>query len=507
MEVTDGFSFYLFLLSFVIIFAILSSKLFFRFGFPILFIFLCFGMLAGSEGIGGIEFSDYELTRKIGVFSLCFILFLGGLETDWESMRKSISIGVRLSLIGTVLTALILGFIIHYVLPVLSLIESFLLASIISATDAASVFQSFKTSEANLSAHLRKIIEFESGSNDAVGTVLTILCLNFIISHSPSGISEGEGAGNLSIVKMGSFFFFFFSQIIIGLSIGFATGKAVIFLMNKVRLGYDGLYLVFISACIPFIYGSASVLQGNGFLAVYVAGLVIGQKQFIHKKSSIRFLNGFVWILQIGMFLCFGLLVFPTQLSSIWREGVLIAIILCFVARPFAVWISLVGTKVSIRERHFISWTGLRGASPIILATFPVASGIPSANIIFDIVFFVVLISLILQGSSMTWVAKKLGLLEPTSESLFRPQDFDNIELPGMSMQELIVPYQSYVVEKSLFELSLPTETQILLVARGDQFLIPSGNTQIRGGDVLWILARDEAFPRIGQILMGIKDV
>ncbi len=486
---SDTFTFQLFIFSFLILFSILSSRLFFRFGFPILFIFLVFGMLAGSDGIGGIAFSDYKLAQSVGIFSLCFILFLGGLESDWTSIKAHLSVGIRLSLLGTIFTAIILGYLIHWFLPVLGFLESFLLASIISATDAASVFNIFKTGGADLAPHLKKIIEFESGSNDAVGTLLTVVFLNLIAQGNTPNFSH--------------FFVFFLLQVFVGLGVGFVLGKILLFIMNRIKLGYDGLYLVYVTASVPFVYGASTLLEGSGFLAVYAAGFIIGKEKFIHKKSILRFLNGFVWILQIGMFLCFGLLVFPSKLNEIWWPGLSIAFILCLVARPVAVFLSLIGTSVSWKERHFISWVGLRGASPIILATFPVAAGIPNADILFHIVFFVVLVSLLLQGSTISMIAKWLGLLEKEKKFLYRPTDFDNLEIPDMSLQEMIVPYQSPINDKPLYSIALPPETQVLLVARGDQFLIPSGNTQLKGGDVVWILARDEAFPQLGRLLNG----
>jgi cell volume regulation protein A len=484
----DPFSLQAFIFSALIIFSILSSKLFFRFGFPILLIFLTFGMLAGSDGPGGIEFSDYGLAQSVGIFALMYILFLGGLESDWDALKSSLSIGIKLSILGTVLTAVLLGLFIHWIFPVLGFMESFLLGSIVSSTDAASVFNIFKTGGSNLQERIKKIIEFESGSNDAIGVLLTIVFLNLITSET----------------ELSGWYFarFFVLQIVVGVLMGYGLGMVILYLMNTVKLGYDGLYLVFITACVPFVYSVTTIFQGNGFLAVYIAGILIGRYPFIHKKSIFRFLNGYVWILQIGMFLCFGLLVFPKRLGELWLPGLTIAIILIVVARPIAVFISLIGEKLPFREKLFISWVGLRGASPIIMATFPIAQGVAGGELLFHIVFFVVLVSLLLQGSTIQHMASWLGLLNQKSENLYQPRDFDNMEFPGMTLQEIIIPYNSNSVDKALYEIKLPKESHILLIARGEQFLIPSGNTLVRGGDVIWILAKDEVLSEVGKTFM-----
>jgi cell volume regulation protein A len=481
----DPFSVQAFVFSALIILSILSSKLFFRFGFPILLIFLTFGMLAGTDGPGGIEFSDYGLAQDVGIFSLMYIIFLGGLESEWDALKTSLSIGIKLSIFGTVLTALLLGLFIHWIFPILGFMESFLLGSIVSSTDAASVFNIFKTGGSNLSERIKKIIEFESGSNDAIGVLLTTVFLNLITAKTEiTGLYLA---------------YFFVLQIVVGLLTGYFLGRVIVYLMNTVKLGYDGLYLVFITACVPFIYSVTTIFQGNGFLAVYIAGILIGKYPFLHKKSILRFLNGYVWILQIGMFLCFGLLVFPNRLVEIWLPGLTIAIILIVFARPIAVFLSLIGENLKFKEKLFISWVGLRGASPIIMATFPIAHGIAAGELLFHLVFFVVLISLLFQGSTIQFMASKLGLLNQKSENLYLPRDFDNMEFPGMTLQELIIPYNSSSVGKALFEIKLPKESHILLIARGEQFLIPSGNTRIQGGDVIWILAKDEVLIEVGK--------
>lgn len=485
----DTFTLQAFIFSTLVLFSILSSKLFFRFGFPILLIFLTIGMLAGSDGPGGIEFGDYGLAQSIGIFALIYILFLGGLESEWDSLRDFLAVGIRLSILGTILTALILGVLIHWLFPVLGFVESFLLGSIVSATDAASVFNIFKTGASDLPNHLKKIIEFESGSNDAVGVLLTTIFMSLLGAEAESSVF--------------SFIRFFILQVLVGCMMGYAMGILFLYIMNTVKLGYDGLYLVFITASVPFIYAITTMFMGNGFLSVYVAGILIGRNKFIHKKSIFRFLNGYVWILQIGMFLCFGLLVYPSRMADVWLPALLIGLLLIFFARPLAVFVSLWRIPLPLKEKLFISWVGLRGASPIILATFPIAQGLVWGELLFHVVFFVVLVSLLLQGSLIQRIAKALQLLKENDQKIYRPTDLDNLEFPGMSLQELIVPYNAEVVEKALFEIKLPENSHILLIARGDIYLIPSGNTQIKGGDVIWVLAKDEVMPLIGKTFMA----
>ncbi len=468
----------------LLLISVLASKASSRFGVPALLLFLVIGMLAGSEGPGGIYFNDVGAAQSLGVLALAFILFSGGLDTRWKEVRPVIGAGISLATLGVAISALLVGLFIHYVWG-LPLLTGILLGAIISSTDAAAVFSVLRSRNINLRSPLKPLIELESGSNDPMAVFLTLATIERLLN---------PGSPVLNFVGD------FFIQMSIGAIAGVAIGRAAIWVINHVRLEHDGLYPVLSISAVLLTYGVTDALGGNGFLAVYAAGLAMGNHRFIHRASLLRFHDGVAWLMQIAMFLVLGLLVYPSNLIPVAGMGLSIALALTFFARPVSVFIATAFSKFTARERLMISWAGLRGAVPIILATFPLMAQLPNAVLIFNAVFFTVLISVVLQGSSIPLMSKWLGV----ADSADRPHEDDDLPMRGES--ELItidVPPASPAVDRQVVELGLPSETLLLLAYRGDGFFAPTGSTVIRPGDKLIVLTNVRAIDETRGILQG----
>lgn len=371
---------------------VLTSIVFDRFGVPALLLFLAIGMLAGSDGPGGFHFEDTAFSQLIGVLALVYILFAGGLTTEWAATRPVLKEGVLLATCGVLPTATIVGIFVKYVLN-FSWIEGLLLGAIISSTDAAAVFSVLRAKSLNLKGHLKPLLEFESGSNDPMAVFLTVGFIGLLTDP------DARPAGMLLA---------FVLQMLLGAAGGYIMGQVMIFFVRRLRLGHDGLYPVLTLSLVLLTYGILDLMGGNGFLAVYVAGIVIGNRKFVHKQMLLSFHDGLAWLMQIAMFVTLGLLVFPSRLVPIMGMGVLIAACLIFVARPLSVFLLTAFSGWSLQEKTFVSWVGLRGAVPIILATYPLLAGVERAQFMFNVVFFVVITSVVLQGTTLPLVAKWL---------------------------------------------------------------------------------------------------
>lgn len=464
--------------------SVIASKASSRFGVPALLIFLLIGMLAGSEGPGGIYFNDVAVAQSLGVLALAFILFSGGLDTRWKEVRPVLAAGVSLATLGVAASAVIVGAILHYVFDI-PLLEGVLVGAIISSTDAAAVFSVLRSKNVHLKPNLKPLIELESGSNDPMAVFLTVAVIERLL-HPGSPLF--------------SFFVDFILQMSVGSVAGFVLGKLAIFSINRIRLDYDGLYPVLTIATVLITYGATDLVGGNGFLAVYVAGLVMGNHRFIHRASLLRFHDGVAWLMQIAMFLALGLLVYPSRLLPVAGLGLTIAVALTLVARPVSVFIATIFTTLSMRERAMVSWAGLRGAVPIILATFPLMAQLPNGPLIFNVVFFTVLVSVVVQGSTIPQVAKLLKVAAVSE------QDEGKDNLPVRSEAELLtieVPAGAPSTQRQIVELGLPPETLILLVYRGDRFFAPNGSTIIEEGDKLMVLTNDHIIDETREVLVG----
>lgn len=459
-------------------------------GIPALVLFLVVGMFAGSDGLGGLHFNDPELARSIGVVALVVILFSGGLDTNWERSRPALWQAVSLASLGVLLTAVFVGAMAYYVLD-LGLMPSFLLGAIISSTDAAAVFSILRIRNTGLPKHLSAAVELESGTNDPMAVFLTVGMLQFI--------ANGEiSAAGLSML--------FLKQMGLGGLAGFGFGKALVFLMNRIRFPSDGIAFVFTMAFAALAFSLTDRLGGSGFLAIYVAGIIAGNSNIKFKKSMVRFWDGQAWICQIGMFLVLGLLVFPNQILDITKEGLLISAFLMLVARPVAVFLSLPFSRLNLREKGFLSWVGLRGAVPIILATFPFGAGIPQAGAIFNIVFFIVLTSALLQGWSLPLAARVFKVIEPTAPQYKSPIDFTPAEGLHAETLDFILPLRSALAGKSVVDLKLPPDTAIVLLSRRDEYLIPGGGTALEEGDVITLITAPQNIEKVRGIFTAIRE-
>lgn len=478
-------SYLLLITGLLLLLSTLASKLSERIGVPALLMFLGVGMLAGSEGIGGIYFDDPLMANFIGTVALAYILFSGGLDTHWRSVRPVLGRGLLLSTVGVVATALLLGLFIWGALG-FTFAGALLLAAIVSSTDAAAVFSVLRSRGVSLKGNLRPLLELESGSNDPMAVFLTIGLIQLLTT---------PGASWVGMLPM------FLLQMSVGTGVGLGAGWLAALLLNRVRLDYEGLYPVLSMSIVVLVFGLAAAIGGNGFLAVYLAGIVVGNSDILHKRSLMRFHDGLGWLMQIGMFLVLGLLVFPSHLLPVAGVGLLISVVLMFVARPIAVYLCLWRSEFSVSERTLVAWTGLRGAVPIVLATFPLLADYPQSERIFNLVFFVVLTSVLLQGRSLMILARWLGVDEPLASRPRYPLELDRTEDMDGETREFEIAPGSAAVSQRVMDLKLPANVLILLIRRGRKFLVPSGQTRIEPHDTLLVLADPDLFQATRNVL------
>lgn len=460
----------------LLIISILVGKTSNKFGVPTLILFLALGMLAGSDGLIGIRFDNPSTAQFIGIVSLNFILFSGGLETDWKTVKPVLGQGISLSTVGVLLTALSLGFFIHLVTD-FTIYEGLLLGSIVSSTDAAAVFSILRSKSIALKTNLRPTLELESGSNDPMAYVLTISFLSLVLEPEKS-VWE--------IIPS------FLAQMIIGGLLGFLLGKLGKYLINLIKLGFEGLYPVLMIGLMFFIFSVTDFVGGNGFLAIYIAAVYLGNQDLIHKKSILKFFDGFAWLMQIVLFLTLGLLVFPSQILPFLGIGILIAVFQIFAARPLGVYLSLLPFKMKNRRRLFISWVGLRGAVPIVFATYPLIAGIDKANAIFNIVFFISLISILLQGTTLGLVAKWLHVALPEKAKKILPIDYLLQDETKTAMEEIQLLPEDVVIGKRIVEIGFPTGAIIAMIKRDGHYITPNGSTELLSNDVLIVLSNNQ---------------
>ncbi|HPT32476.1 MAG TPA: potassium/proton antiporter, partial [Prolixibacteraceae bacterium] len=463
--------------SLLLFISIIAGKTSYRFGVPTLLLFLTIGMLAGSDGIGGIHFDDPKIAQFIGVVSLNFILFSGGFDTNWKSVKPVLREGLALSTIGVILTAVSLGTFIWLITDDFTLYESMLLGSIVSSTDVAAVFSILRAKNLGLKSNLRPTLELESGSNDPMAYVLTIAFLSLVIN---------QDQGFLSIFPL------FFQQMILGGVAGFGFGKLSKHIINKIKLDFEGLYPVLVIALMFLTFSATDFIGGNGFLAIYICAVYLGNQELIHKNTIFKVFDGLAWLMQIVLFLTLGLLVFPSQVLPYIGIGLLISLFLIVVARPVGVFLSLLPFRMEMRRRFYISWVGLRGAVPIVFATYPLLAGIEKANIIFNIVFFISVTSVLIQGTSLALVAKWLKVALPEKAKPLSETEKNSLELPKSSLQEIIISPDCYAVDKRIVDLNFPKSAFIVMIKRDGEFIRPGGSTEIKANDVLVILADNQ---------------
>lgn len=473
--------------SILLFLSIIVGKTSYKFGVPTLLLFLVIGMLAGSEGIGGINFDNPSLAQFIGIVSLNFILFSGGLDTNWTSVKPILREGLVLSTLGVLLTAVSLGTFVWFITD-FTIYESMLLGSIVSSTDAAAVFSILRSKSLALKTNLRPTLELESGSNDPMAYVLTIAFLTLVVNQDQS---------LLSIIP------FFFQQMIIGGLAGLGFGRLSKIIINKIKLDFEGLYSVLVIAIMFITFSATDFVGGNGFLAIYICAVYLGNQDFIHKKTVFKMYDGLAWLMQIVLFLTLGLLVFPTKVVPYIGIGLLISFFLILVARPVGVLISLVFFKMKMKRRLYISWVGLRGAVPIVFATYPLLAGIEKAEMIFNIVFFVSISSVIVQGTTLSIFAKWLGVALPEKIKPVSEIEKFIVDIPKSSMQEIEVLSDFYAVNKRIVDLNFPKSAFIVMIKRNGEYIRPGGSTEIEAHDTLMVLAdSEEDFDKVNDCLI-----
>lgn len=472
--------------SILLLVSIVAGKTSYRFGVPTLLLFLAIGMLAGSDGIGGIFFDDPKLAQFIGIVSLNFILFSGGLDTNWTAVKPILWEGIALSTLGVLLTAISLGTFVWFITD-FTIYESLLLGSIVSSTDAAAVFSILRSKSLALKTNLRPTLELESGSNDPMAYVLTLAFLTLVINQDQSFIS---------IIPL------FLRQMILGGIAGFAFGILSKFIINKIKLDFEGLYPVLVIALMFITFSATDFVGGNGFLAIYICAVYLGNQNLIHKKTILKMFDGLAWLMQIVLFLTLGLLVFPSQIIPYMGIGLLISLFLIVVARPVGVFLSLIFFKMKLRRRFYISWVGLRGAVPIVFATYPLLAGIDKANMIFNIVFFISVTSVLIQGTTLSIIAKWLHVGLPEQEKKLSATDLLLAENPKAEMKEIVITPDYYAVDKKIVQLGFPKNAIIAMIKRDDSYITPNGSTKIEAHDKLIVLAdRSDVFDEVDKTL------
>ena len=478
--------------------SILVGKASSKFGVPILRLFLGVGMVFGSDGFG-IRFDNYNMAQTIGTVTLCIILFSGGMDTKIADIRPVIAPGIVLATIGVLLTAFLTGFAAWWILGFtvkggcIGFLTALLLAATMSSTDSASVFSILRSKGLFLKNNLRPTLELESGSNDPMAYVLTITLISLVNS-------DAEPSYMMAFVSV-------IMQLVIGGAMGYLLGNLLVIIINRLKMENATLYPILVFTFCIFIFSSTYYLNGNSYLAVYVGGLVIGNSRFVHKRSTSNFFDGLTWLSQLILFLTLGLLVNPSELEDVIVPGLLISAAMIFVTRPVSVFLSLLPfRKYRLNDRIFVSWVGLRGAVPIIFAIMALASDVPHARLIFNLAFFCTLVSLILQGTTLPFVAKRLHVAEKPDDKL-KPKNFD-IDFPEeikSATSEILLTDNILSNGSRLMDLGMPEKTLVIMVRRGDTFFVPTGSTQLMAGDKLLVItdnneALEETYRKMGIV-------
>lgn len=500
--------FVLLILSLLFFVSIIADKIGYKFGVPALLLFLTVGMLFGSDGIGalfggeGIKI-DTEHAQALSTVALCIILFSGGMDTKLSDIKSVLAPGITLATIGVLITCLLTGVTIYYIFGWLNAVTSIsiwmalLIAATMSSTDSASVFSIMRTRHIGLKHDLRPLLELESGANDPMAYVLTTTLISIVLAMQ--GIAGGQSdVTALQIIRDITV------QLVMGTVLGFALGKGLVLLMRKVLLANEALYPIMVLAACIFIFAITYYLQGNTYLAVYVGGLIIGNSKFTRKRQTKSFFDGLTWLSQLMMFLMLGLMVHPAELFQlrVWLPCLIISIVTIFIARPTAVLLCMAPFKrYRTRDRLMLGWVGLKGAVPIIFAIMCKASGVPAADVIFNVVFLCTLVSLLAQGTTLTLVAQRLNLATPPDETR-RLVHFD-MDLPDeiqSTAHELAVTDDMLVSGCTLRELQMPPHTLIIMVRRGEDFFVPTGSSELHTGDRLLVITDHDADAAFRQL-------
>lgn len=455
---------------------------------PGLVLILGLGMAIGSEGLGWIPFNDYVMARRIGVVALSLILFEGGLDSSWDEIRPVFGSAISLAVIGTIVTALIAGIAAKWLFG-LTLLEGLLLGSVLASTDGAAVFAVLRGS--TLRRRLARTLEGEAGFNDPIAVVLVLGFLAW--AENPN-----YGIGNMLVL--------FVREIAVGAAVGAVVATGAVLALRHLKLPSVGLYPVASLASAALAYGAADVLHGSGFLAVYLTGLAIGSVPSPAQRTIASFHDGLAWVAQLALFLVLGLLVFPSELGPIAVRGAALAVVVAFVARPLAVLLSTAFSGFTLPERAVLGWAGLRGAVPVVLATFPVISHVPHSVRFFDVIFFAVLVSTLVQGTTFQPLARRLGLTTAEAALPAPLIEHGTMRRLGAEVSEFVVKAEHAAAGRLVRELELPREALLNLIIRGDQALPPRGSTRVQAGDHLHVLVRQEVAVEFQRLLKRWRD-
>ncbi len=472
--------------------AVVAGKVAYRFGAPALLLFLGVGMLFGWRWI---SFNSVEMTQFIGMVALCIILYSGGMDTKFSEIRPIWGPGVVMATAGVAMTALILALFVWTIAPLFGREVSFafalLLAATMSSTDSASVFSILRTKKQGLKEQLRPLLELESGSNDPMAYMLTILMVS-VVATGPDGADVSIFG---SIIK-------FIYQMVAGAGFGYLLGRLTVWIINKINLANRSLYSVLLLAFAFFTFAFTELVQGNGYLAVYIAGLVVGNHKLVHKKTMTTFFDGITWLLQIIMFLTLGLLVNINDLlrPDVLILGLLVGAFMMLVARPASVLLSLAPFRqFTFKARMYISWVGLRGAVPIIFATYPLVANIEGGDLLFNVVFLVTILSLLIQGTTVSGMANLLGLAYEETESAFSTNMGDHTK---SVFTEVEVNNRMLEGGTALSNIKLPDNTLVMMVYRDGDYFVPKGHTELMLGDKLLVIS-----DRVEELHSKYKDM
>ncbi|SDX48535.1 MULTISPECIES: potassium/proton antiporter [Salimicrobium] len=481
---------FLFLIALLLIVSVVVTKFSSRLGVPSLVLFIAVGMIVGSDGLQLVYFNNAEVAQLIGVMALVVILFEGGMQTEWREIRPVAAPSVMLATVGVLITTAIVAVTAKYIID-LPWLEAFLLGSIVGSTDAAAVFAVLKGK--NIKDKVSSTLEAESGTNDPMAVFLTVTFIQ-LLSLEESNIWTAVGS--------------FFWQMGAGLLTGIIIGYVASLSLNKINLDSSGLYPLFALGFAFLAYSTSSLIESSGLLAVYVSAVVIGHGELAYRYSILRFHEGFGWMAQILMFVLLGLFVSPSEVftGNVMWSGVLTAFVLIFIARPAAVFSMLGFFRFSTKEMLFLSWAGLRGAVPIVLAIFPMLAGIGHSQTIFNIVFFIVLISALLQGSTIMQVAEKFKLVSERRINPIHSLEVISMGKANVEMLEFEVTDQNQIAGETLEDLSLPDRALINAIIRDGDMITPYGQTTIMPGDTLYILVARKVKKQLKKRLQALKE-
>lgn len=456
----------------VLIICVTSTKVLYKFGVPMLLIFIVLGMLFGSDGLVGIYFDNYNLTNQLCSLGLVFIMFYGGFGTNWKEAKPVAVSSILMSSLGVIMTAGLTGLFCHFVIKT-TLLEGILIGSIVASTDAASVFAVLRSQKLNLKGSLASFLELESGSNDPFAYMSTLIVLSLM-----------KNSDNLSLAILSSMVL---KQIIFGLLIGSLLAKLTIFILRKSNFEVDVFYTIFVTATAILSYSLSEFLGGNGYLSVYITGIIIGNSKVPRRKSMFHFFDGISWIMQIALFFMLGLLSFPSKIPYITLTSISISIFMILVARPLATFVILSPFKFTFKEKIFISWVGLRGAASVVFAIFAVTYGVNLENDVFHIIFFIALFSVAMQGTFIPYVARKLDLIDTETDNSVLKTFTDYSGETTTDLLEVRIAEDSRLINKMIMDADIPEEILIVMIKRNNKVLVPKGSTLMKEGDILFV--------------------